>query len=196
MIELPRWAVPVDASPALLDFGGVLRPVLGGPIQKIDRAGSRYRVSLAFPPAEGEAEGRILIARMIRAKREGLRVPYPLPRAQPVAGAPVVDGAGQSGSRLLVRGIQPRQSILEGWWMTVYRADGQGYLYNVGAVIADADGRAAIPIAPMLRWPHANGDRVELVEPTIEGVVDGGEWGWSVDVENLVGIEATIEEAA
>ncbi len=196
MIELPRWAVPVGAAPALLDFGGVLRPVLGGALQKIDRAGSRYRVMIDFPPAEGADEGRILVARMIRAKRQGLRVAYPLASSQPVAGTPVVDGAGQAGTTLSIRGLQPHQILREGWWMTVYRSDGRGYLYNIDGVVAGPDGRAAVPIAPMLRWPHSDGDRIELVRPTIEGLVDGNEWAWSVDVENLMGIQAVIEEAA
>jgi hypothetical protein len=197
MIEFPPFAVPDTATPAMLDFGGTLRPALGGPIQRVNRQGSRYQVAMTFPPFAGEREGRIVLARLLRAKQEGGRVEYPLPSPQPVSGSTVVDGADQTGSTLAVRGIQPHTAILEGWWLSIEDATGQHYLHNIGgAVVAGADGKVAIPITPMLRSPFADGCIVHLVRPMVEGLVDGDTLSWSVSVENDIGIAFTIEEAA
>jgi hypothetical protein len=197
MIEFPPYAVPNGATPALLDFGGTLRPALGGPLQRVNRQGSRYQVAMTFPPFVGDREGRVVLARLLRAKQEGGRVEYPLPAPQPVSGAPVVDGADQAGSSLAVRGIFAQSAILEGWWLSIEDTTGQHYLHNIaGGVIAGADGKALIPITPMLRKPFGDGCTVHLVRPMIEGLIDGDTLGWSVSVENFIGISFTIEEAA
>lgn len=197
MIEFPAFAVPNGATPSMLDFGGTLRPALGGPIQRVNRQGSRYRVAMTFPPFVGDQNGRIVLARLLRAKLEGGRLEYPLPQPQPVSGAPVVDGAGQAGSILTVRGVQRGTAIREGWWLSVEDASGQHFLHNIaGGVIVDQAGKVAIPITPMLRKPFADGCQVHLVKPMIEGLIDGDELGWSVSVENFIGIAFTIEEAA
>ena len=197
MIEFPAFAVPNAATPALLDFGGTLRPALGGPLQRVNRQGSRFQVAMSFPPFVGEQEGRIVLARLLRAKLEGGRVEYPLPSPQPVAGSPVVDGAGQAGSVLNVRGIFPQSAIREGWWLSIEDTTGQHYLHNIaGGVIADAAGKAAVPVTPMLRAPFADGCKVHLARPMIEGLIDGDTLGWSISVENYLGIAFTIEEAA
>jgi hypothetical protein len=197
MIEFPPFAVPNGATPALLDFGGTLRPALGGPLQRVNRQGSRYQVAMTFPPFVGDREGRIVLARLLRAKQEGGRVEYPLPQTQRIAGTPVVDGSGQGGSTIAVRGIFPQSAILEGWWLSIEDTSGQHYLHNVaGQVVAGADGRATIPVTPMLRKRFSDGCTVHLAKPMVEGLIDGDTLGWSISVENFIGISFTIEEAA
>lgn len=196
MIELPPWAIPNGASPALLDFGGVLRPDLGGPLQRVDRQGSRYRVALTFPVFSDPGHARVVVSRLVRAKRMGLRCEFPLVERQPLVDG-LVSGGGQSGTTLLVRGLTPGAVVREGFWMSIEAANGQHYLHNTaGEVIVDADGRAALPLSEMLRAPFVDGARVHLVRPMIEGLVDGSEQAWQVSVENYVSIEVTIEEAA
>lgn len=72
VIDLPPWAVPNGASPSFLDFGGVLRPSTGAGLLRVDRLGSRYKAKLSFPPFTDQAQGRIIVSRLIRAKRMGL----------------------------------------------------------------------------------------------------------------------------
>lgn len=195
-IELPGWAVPSGASPALLDWGGVLRPSSGAALLRVDRLGARYRIALSFPPFDEPERGRVIVSRLIRAKRMGIRVEFPLLAPQLLQDG-VVDGTGQSGTTLRIRGLAPRMTVREGYWLSVVRADGQHFLHNVaGEVTADGTGRLALPLSEMLRWPFADGARVCLVRPMIEGIIDGSEQAWSVSVDQNVDIEFTIEEAA
>jgi hypothetical protein len=196
IIDLPAWAVPNAASPSFLDFGSVLRPSTGAELLRVDRLGSRYKVRLSFPPFDDLAQGRIIVSRLIRAKRMGIRTEYPLMCPQPLQDA-VVDGAGQAGTTLRIRGIAAGMVVREGFWLSIVRSTGQHFLHNVaGEVVIDAGGRAALPLSEMLRRPFGDGDRVKLVQPMIEGLVDGDEQAWSLSVEHHVGIEFTVEEAA
>jgi hypothetical protein len=196
VIELPEWAVPNSATPALIDFGGVLRPSTGGALLRVDRQGSRYKAALTFPPFDDPAHGRVIVSRLIRAKRMGLRVEFPLLASQECEDA-VVDGAGQAGTALMIRGLFPRRVVREGFWLSVVRADGQHFLHNVaGQAMADAAGKATLQLSEMLRWPFADGNKVNLVRPMIEGIVDGDEQAWAISVEKFVSIEFTVEEAA
>lgn len=195
VIDLPPWAVPNAASPSFMDFGGVLRPSTGAGLLRVDRLGSRYKVKLSFPPFTDQAHGRVIVSRLIRAKRMGLRTEYPLVCPQPLIDA-VVDGAGQAGTTLNVRGLYAGQVVREGFWISIVKASGQHYLHNIaGEVGVGADGRVALPLSEMLRAPFADGDQVKLVRPMIEGIVDGDEQAWNLSIEHFVGIEFTVEEA-
>jgi hypothetical protein len=195
-IELPSWCVPNGATAAMIDPGGVVRSALNTAAQEIDRPGAHYRAALTFPPIDDPREGRVVVSRLIRAKRLGLRVEFPLLEPQRVAGRILVDGAGQSGFALAVRGFTARTVVREGWWLSVEAASGQHYLHNVaGDVLPGADGRAVLTLSEQLRAPFADGAIVHLAKPMIEGPVEGSEMAWSISVEMQVGIEVAIEEA-
>src|SRR3546814_10400759 len=73
--------------------------------------------NISFPPMLPSVS-RIFIARLLKAKREGLRIPYPLidvPQGAP--GSPVVDGADQSGTTINLRGLTPGYAAKEGYWL-------------------------------------------------------------------------------
>lgn len=196
MQALPNHIAPNGATPALVDRGGVLR---GASAIRVDRLGSHYKLMVTLPPLF-EDDGRIVVSRLIRAKRQGLRMPYPLLSVdQGMCGSSVVvDGAGQSGSALAVRGLTPRVAVREGYWLSIETAAGQHFLHNVGAgVIADADGKAVLSVEDtMLRHPFDDGCRVHLVRPMIEGLVEGDEFAWGLAVDHRSEIQFTIEEAA
>lgn len=196
MIDLPPWAVPSSASPALIDFGGVLRPDLGGPLQRVDRQGSRYRVALTFPVFDEPQHARVIVSRLIRAKRAGVRCEFPLVERQQLVDG-VVDGAGQAGTSLQVRGLTPNSVVREGFWCSVEAPSGQHYLHNIaGEVLVSSTGTVILRLSEMLRYPFPNGAPVHLVKPMIEGLVDGSEQAWEISVEQSVSIEFTVEEAA
>ncbi|WP_342657137.1 hypothetical protein NPJ82_09285 [Sphingomonas sp. NY01] len=195
MIELPDWAVPNASTPAFIDAGGVMRSPINTAALKVNRPGSHYRWSTSFPPLSPE-RGRVIVSRLIRAQREGLRLPFRLAEPQPPAGAPVVDGVGQSGLNLAVRGLTPGLVIREGYWLSVPSFAGQHFLHNVAAdVTVPANGRVIIPLSEMLREPFLNSTPVFLERPMIEGLVEGSERAWSLSLEHLTSIEFTIEEA-
>lgn len=192
MIELDDQFVPNGVEPRLIDRGTVLR---GGASVRVDRAGSRYGTMLSFPPMVPQ-RSRVLIADLLRAKREGLRVEVQLlGEGQGIPGVPVVDGAGQSGASIAIRGLTPAYIAKKGFWLNLIEADGTRYLHNVSATaVADGTGAATVQIEPPLRAPFADGDTVELAKPMIEGFVDGEEWSWSVPVNHLIAVSVPLEE--
>ena len=202
MIELPNGVHPNEATPALIDFGGVQRPNSGAGILRIDRPGNRYRASFMLPTKRIAEQGRVIISRLIRAKSEGLRVPYPLGGVnQGLPGSPVVHGAGQTGMAITVRGLTPRYNAKEGFWLSIAEplsgGSVQHYLHNVaGGVIADASGAASIPLSEMLRAPFPDGAAIHLRKPMIEGLVAGDERSWNISVSLMTDIDFEIEEAA
>lgn len=198
MIELPALPAPNGVNAFLIDFGLTLRPATGGAVQRVGRAGSRFRVELTFPPMRG-SDAKLFISRLIRAKREGgLRVDFPLldvPQGSP--GAPVVNGAGQSGTSLALRGLTPGYVFQEGYWLSLIDASGQPYLHNVTTGgTANGSGLVTLSVEPPLRYPFADGATALVAQPVVEGFIDGNEWGWSIDVARLYGLSVTIEEAA
>lgn len=196
MIDLPLSPAPAEADAALVDFGLLLTSPLGGPVQRVDRMGNRWRLSVAMPPMKNEALGRQWIAALVQAKTEGARMRFPLQGFDP--GSPgdiVVDGAGQTGTTLNVRGVTPNYIFRVGQFLSVVTG-GRHHLIMVRAeTIANADGEAALPVAPMLRVPHLDGDAVHA-RPMIEGNMGDEEWSWSMRRARIVGLSFAITEAA
>jgi hypothetical protein len=197
MIELPDDPAPNGVEVSLLDFGMILRPATGAAVLRLNRAGSRYRVTVSFPPMKPDVAGKF-IARFQKAKREGLRIDFPLLGfSQGSPGAPLVDGANPTGTTLPVKGLTPGYPVKEGFWLTLIDADGNRYLHcATSAVRADASGDAELEIEPPIRAPLPDEAVILLARPTIEGVVVE-EVGWSLSVDRLVrGGTIVIEEAA
>ncbi|WP_288413858.1 hypothetical protein [uncultured Novosphingobium sp.] len=197
-VTLPDDPSPNAVTPTLLDYGMTLRPATGGPVLKVGRPGSRFRVEATFPPMKPQVARRF-VSRLLEAKRVGsLLIEYPLLGVnQGTPGAPVVDGAGQGGTTLAVRGCTPNYRVEEGFWLSIVDASGQRYLHNARTTtVAGADGRVSFGIEPPLRHPFADGAAIELARPVVEGFIDGGEWSWSIDVARFTGLSVTIEESA
>ena len=196
MIDLPDEPGPVSATPALLDFGAFLTPPLGGPLQRIDRLGGRFRISVSMPPLRG-AQGRVWVSRLIRGKSEGVRMPLPLQGFDPGApGSPVVDTAGQAGSTLKLRGCTPNYIFREGQFFSVVTG-GRHHLISVAAeTIAGSDGKVTLPIHPLIRVQHLDGDVVHVGKPMIEGFVVGEELAWEMQLAGFVGLSFELQEAA
>lgn len=196
MIELPELPAPNGVQASLIDFGLTLRPSSGAAVTRIARKGSRFRLTVTYPPMKPE-DSRVFVARLLRAKGEGLRIPFPLihgPQGSP--GSPVVDGA-PTGNALPLRGLTPGYPAKEGYMLSIEDGEGQHYLHTVAAPgRADASGKLTLSIEPELRVPFEDGDTVHLAVPMVEGFVDGEAWGWTIPVNKLVAIEFPLEEAA
>ena len=120
MIDVPSTPSPASATPGLIDFGGFLTPALGGPVQRVERMGTRFSLSVVMPPMINTSTGRIWIARLIRGKQEGIRMPWPLQGFDPGSpGNPLVNGAGQSGRTLIADGFTPNYIAREGQFFSV-----------------------------------------------------------------------------
>lgn len=197
MIELPNTPGPNAVEPELIDYGFNQKPATGAGALRVDRPGSRFRLEVSFPVMRADT-ARVFISRLIAAKSEGLRMPYPLLGVnQGNPGSPVVDGSGALGSTLPVRGMTPGYQIKEGFWLTVIDADGVYYLHNVRAnTFADASGEATLTIKPILRAPLVDGDTILLGKPMVEGVIEELS-SFPLGLADLVdGLSFTLEEQA
>lgn len=192
MIELPEFARIGSAVPTFIDTGFTQRGI--GSLARIDRKGSRYRLSCSMGPFYPE-QGRQMVARLIAGKSEGIRVPFPMLHTQGSPGLPVVDGAVSTGKSLAIRGLTPGYFCREGFWLSLVK-DGQNYLHNVRTGgMADATGDLTVTLNEMIRDSFADGATINLAKPMVEGLVQGDEWQWAMSVDRVIPIEFTIEEA-
>jgi len=122
---------------------------------------------------------------LMRVFQPGLVIPNP--------GAPLVKGAGQAGTSLVIDGLPNGYVIRKGQFMSVVSA-GQRFLYRTkAAATANGSGEVTVQFRTMLRRPPNDNDVVEIAQPMIEGFVrDLGEW--AVGVERLVGLQFTVRE--
>jgi hypothetical protein len=193
MIELPAFAHASSFAAEFIDAGFTQRGLQS--IDYIPRKGSRYKAAFTFGPYTGD-EGRVMVARLIRAKQEGMRVPLPLLHSQGNPGAPLIDGAVASGRVLPLKNVTPGYLCKEGYFLTLFK-DGQAYLHQVavGGRATDA-GLLSITLNELLRTDFPNNAVVQLAKPVIEGIVEGDTAGWNYSVDRVIPIEFAIEERA
>jgi hypothetical protein len=136
-------------------------------------------------------------AALARAKRQGVRIYLPVRVPQGIPGSPVVDGAGQTGSTLAVRGLVAGYAARVGFWLTILEAadDDTGYLHRMFQTsVADGTGDAVWEIEPPLRAPFADGDVIHIGNPYIEGFIDGDSWGYDIEEAEMTVLTITVEE--
>lgn len=168
------------SKPRMVDFGGPLIPPLGGEVQYLERLGTRHAIDITFPTMRAEPLGREWSADLRLAKlygaiasfgQDGLDVGDP--------GIVQVDGAGQLGSTINLKGFAANYEMVYGQALSL-SVGGRWYLhFAAAATIADGTGKMALPLFPMLRKSPANGDPVEIVDPKIQGSISGNELGWT-----------------
>jgi len=184
-----------SAEPILQEFGGLLVPALGGPVQRIERPGSRWALRVETPPMPVEPDGRRWSARIARAKRAGALIEIPQPGltiGNP--GAPVVNGSFASGRLIQLGGLAPGYLLREGQWLS-FIVGGRRYVDQiVSDVSASAGGIAAIAIQNLLRVPLAGGEQVEVASPKIEGWLEDN-FSFPIDVARMTSFGFTITEA-
>lgn len=196
MIVFPDEVVPNDIVPALIDFGVIQRPPLGGKVLRVNRLGNRFRASVSLPAIENDGLGRIVLSRLLKAKTQGLRIDYPLCGVdQGEPGSPLVKGANQAGSALAMDGFAPGYVLREGYWLSILTG-GQHFLYNSAVdATADGSGNLTAQLTPSLRRPPADNDVVYVQQPMMEGFVDGDEQQWRISLAHHLGLQFELEEA-
>jgi hypothetical protein len=195
-ITLPSSPGIRSAKPRLLDFGGVQTPPGGGASQKLYRLGDRYALAPTMPPIRTEPDGRIWASKLIQAQREGAIFAFPQPDlviGDP--GSPVVDGAGQAGMVLNLRGFTAGYLVRDGQFFSIIHG-GRRYLHCArGDLAADGTGKISLPIQPMLRIAPADGAVCEFAAPKIEGLLDGQAVEWEHQLEPYTLVNFSITES-
>lgn len=183
-VELPQPRLPQVAVPKLLDWGSDQKAPMGGGFQRLNRLGNRFALDITYPRLKPEPDGRILIARLRRAKTEGALFPFPQPGLDiGNPGNPVVNGAGQTGTVLVLRGFTAGYVLREGQYFSIIHG-GRRYLHcAAGDFIASPDGIMIVTLDPMLRMDGLqDGAVAEVAKPYIEGIVSGA----SIDIEQTI----------
>lgn len=195
MIDLTYFKCQAG-TPRMLDSGGEQAPIGMGITQRLNRLGSRYAIDFTVPPSHIEPHGRMMIADLQMAKREGGRLEFPQVDFDiGTPGLTTITGATAAGMTLPVTGCTPRYAVRKGQAFNVIKA-GRRYLYFAGAqAIMDEDGEGSIPLTIPLRTIMAGGEEIDW-KPCIEGWISGDELSWSLDVARIVGLSFTVTERA
>ncbi|MBW6524417.1 hypothetical protein KZ810_12990 [Sphingomonas sp. RHCKR47] len=198
-IYLPPSPLPRSASPSPIVFGGWQTPPTGGIETWLGFMGSRLSMAIETPNLMPEPDGRLWTAALLDAWLTGETVACRFPQPGFHVGAPgkvVVDGAGQAGMVLNIRGATPRYSFRRRQFFSLLHG-GRRYLHYVREpVMVGANGRASVPIGPMLRVEPADGDKCEVSVPMIEGKLSGDASGWKMIPARVQGLSFTISEIA
>lgn len=186
-ILLPDKPGLSGAKIRLLDWGGKLTPWGGGVTQNLLRLGTRSGVEYKLPRMRSDPHGRVWGMKLREGKLSGVIVPFIQDGFRVGApGSPVVDGAGQSGSTLSIRGFTSRYGIRYGQAFSLIHA-GRRYLHFAAAnAVVGADGKIVLPIFPMLRVLPGNAAVLEFAKPMLEGSLSGNEVAWDVGLEPFV----------
>lgn len=170
-ILLPQPRLPNKAVPRLIDKGAVMP---GAVDQRLNRLGNRYALDISYPRLRPEPDGRVLASRVKQAVTQGALFAFPQPGlAIGTPGAPVVNGGGQAGSILALRGFAAGYAVREGQFFSIIHA-GRRYLHAAGTdAVAAGDGALALAIVPMLRIVPVDGATCEFAQPYIEGFIPG-----------------------
>ncbi len=194
-ILLPAWPAPREIIGRLFVAGEVVSTATDSDDTWLDRLGSRYSVDFVMKPmtyeqscdwSDLEETGQTVVMAL---RQPGVDTGAP--------GAPVVDGSGQSGSSINLKGLTPHYVIRRRQWLPIITG-GQRYAYRARSeVVVGADGKVTVPIRPMLRKPHLNNDVVELAEPKIEGIPTVSDDVWGIRASDpFVYLSFNIKERA
>lgn len=183
-ILLPRKPGLSNAKIRLLDWGGRLIPWGGGVTQNLLRLGTRSGVEYRLPRMRSEPAGRIWGMKLREGKLNGVIVPFIQDGFRVGApGIPSVDGAGQAGSLLAIKGFSSKYGIRYGQAFNLFHA-GRRYIHFAAQdAVAEADGRILLPIFPMLRVIPADGATLDFADPMLEGSLSGNEVAWDIGLE-------------
>ena len=196
-VSLPALPDLAQVSARLVDFQSVLTPILGGPVQTIQRLGARFAVDVMLPPLEPVDAATFLAARMkARAENDTLTLAWPQAEVWSViGGSPVVNGAGQAGARLHISGLSAGQTIPAGRFFS-FVAGGRNYLHMTTlAVTANGSGQVQLHVAPLLRAAPANAAAHNFSAPIVEGLLTGPV-EWSLERLRWTSTAFTLSENA
>jgi hypothetical protein len=196
-IDLPALPKTATVVPGLTDNSARLKPPLGGPSQTILRGGNRYYARVTIPALRNDTTcARGWLAAMLRHKTEGglLRLAWPQAGASTLPAAAKVDGAGQAGALLVVKGLAPGSQIPALAFFSAV-SGGRSYLHSTTSpAAADFTGRAALTIAPSARFSPPDNLALNFPAPIIEGELDTGPVEWTLERLLYVGISFTLTE--
>nr|WP_047166907.1 hypothetical protein [Sphingomonas sp. Y57] len=194
-ILIPAYPGPASAVPGYLDWGGVISSPLGGVDQKLNRLGDRFTIDVTMNTMPTAEDATAWVAALIQAQKDGGIFPWPQAISVNGSGDAVIDGPGQAGTTLKLRGLSSGRTFLRGQFISVVHG-GRRYLHIIAAAgVANGSGKVSLLVEPMLRVAYSDGAVVEIDEPKIEGFLEGNRRDWTIDVAMNIGLQFRITEA-
>lgn len=194
-LDLP--ALPKGASivPGLTDNSARLTPPLGGPTQTIARMGNRFYLKVTLPTLDADcADAWLAVQMRHKTELQTLRLAWPQKAVSGLPAGAQVDGAGQAGAVLAVKGLAAGQEVAARRPFN-FISGGRSYLHmTTTQTVADGAGKAFVTLAPMLRVSPANSLALNFITPVIEGELDLGPVEWTVERLRFVGVSFTLTE--
>jgi len=191
-IILPSTPAPRKITPVPISARSELNAAFGGNTQRQNRLGSRNSLIVEMPPMtyDRSLEWTGLLSEtdtcVLSLNEPGVDMGG--------CGAPLVKGAGQSGSTLVTDGWTPSAYIPMGKWIS-FTVSGLIFAYRTtAAVAANSAGEADLPIRPMLRASPADNAAISFNPAQIEGFPSLPDDAFAVGVDRLVYLTFTITE--
>lgn len=190
-VSLPIRPAPASMTVAMITAKNMLTPAIGsGDEQEIQRKGTKHALTFSLPPmpyVQSMDWDDVLVegdTAVMKVHQPGFDTGAP--------GLPLVKGAGQIGSSLLIDGLTPNYVIRKGQYLSVITG-GQRFLYRCRSEVVALTGEVSVPLRTLLRRPPADNDVVEIAQPMIEGFVRDLS-DMSVGIDRLVSLSFTIRE--
>lgn len=193
-LALPASPAPANVTMSQIVFGREHVPIFGGPSTRVMGLGSRFSMEVVMPMMAYD-DARVWISKFLQAEGDTVLMDVPQPGLDiGNPGSPVVDGSGQLGMFLKVRGLTPGYVLRTGQFFSLV-VSGQRFLYCLlEDAVANAQGKARIHFWPMMRRQPQDGGVLEIAQPKIEGFAAKGGFEWSVDAAQHTGLEFKIDE--
>lgn len=197
MSVLIPWTRIASVALRPMLFSGEQEGSLGGIDLHVPRMGDRFAADVATTQFRQDAESRLFVAALFEASTDDARIALYQPAVrQQMAAQPVVDGADQSGSTLRIRGLFRGSPLLRGQFFNIVHG-GVHFLYMIRQqIVADANGSAAVPIWPMLRFLTIDGEPCVFDQPVIEGRLSGFDKGAQFTRSRVDPLQFAIAERA
>ncbi len=191
-LVLPTYPGPSSMTPRPISSRNEQRPASQGPVNRYMRPGTRWAWDNVMPPMSyvDSLEWDDLLSEsdtvVMNILQPGLDTGEP--------GLPVVDGAGQIGRTLNLKGLTSGYAFRKGQWISL-PVSGQLFAYKVrSAVTVEPDGKVALPLLTLLRLPPANNAVVDVAQPRAEGFATVDTASLEVATDGLVRLRWTLEE--
>jgi hypothetical protein len=176
-------------------FSGNQEGVLGGEDLQTPRLGDRLVVDVATTQLRQDAQSRELIALLMEATTADARIELRMPnQLRTIGSGIVIDGAGQTGSVLNLRGAYRQTEFVHGRFFSILHAGVHRVHMVRQRAVADANGRVALPIWPMLRFISTDADVCHFDAPMIEGQLIGFDKGAGFERNRTKPLSFTIQE--
>jgi hypothetical protein len=195
--EAPTWR---RATPSVIRASVDQGPSTGaGVTQTLHRLGTRWALTVECPPVREGDDWLAFQVALALAQESGAAYPWPQPGlavgGPADVGTPVIRDAGQTGSTVILTGVNLSYQIKRGQFLSLL-AGGRRYLYQCTAttLLPTATGDVAVPIFPMLRRSPDQSFAVELIRPFIWGRIVG-DLQWTHETHSFVSPSFRIEEA-